>query len=245
MKLIIRPFVKLMNQLNYAYKFSLINVMFLLPLLGLSYGLVEELEADIAATESQLEGVAILKDTFRALERSAEYRDLKATYVYKGNEEMRGQLAQAEGNVEEALTKLAGWQPAWDTEGRLARQMELAYESWEKLKADDTRDYYVDEQVKRYQDMLNPLIRMLKTTTRASGLAQAPDSAILSLQELLVRLYPEFSPLVAKIRATGMVAFNAGFMDSGTSDSLNDAYDGFLDALGPVSYTHLTLPTKA
>jgi methyl-accepting chemotaxis protein len=63
-------------------------------------------------------------------------------------------------------------------------------------------------------------------------LAQAPDSAVLSLQEMLVRLYPEFSPLIANIRATGMVAFNAGYLDSGTSDSINDAYDGLIDSLG-------------
>ncbi|GAA3910017.1 methyl-accepting chemotaxis protein [Litoribacillus peritrichatus] len=231
MKLIIRPFVKLMNQLNYAYKFSLINVMFLLPLLALSYGLVEELQSDIEITESQIEGVEIVKDTLLALQFAAEYRDLKATYIYKGNEEMRSRIAQSEGNVEEALAKLAGWKPKWDKEDRLTAQMTLAFESWEKLKTDNVRDYYVDEQVKRYQDLLKPLIRMLKTTTRASGLAQAHDGAILSLQELLVRLYPEFSPLVAKLRATGMVAFNAGFMDSGTSDSLNDAYDGFIDSL--------------
>lgn len=232
MKLIIRPFVKLMNQLNYAYKFSLINVMFLLPLLLLSYGLVEELEADIEATESQLEGVAILEDTFALLRVTAEYRDLKAAYVYKGNEDMRGLIADTEAKVESAFSKLSEWQPRWDKDGRIVTQLGLANESWQKLKTDNIRDYYADEQVKRYQDMLNPIIRILKTTTRASGLAQAPDPAVLSLQEMLIRLYPEFSPLVAKVRATGMVAFNAGFMDSGTSDSLNDAYDGFVDALG-------------
>ncbi|MFC3150866.1 methyl-accepting chemotaxis protein [Litoribrevibacter euphylliae] len=232
MKLIIRPFVKLMNQLNYAYKFSLINVMFLLPLLLLSYGLVEELEADIEATESQLEGVAILEDTFALLRVTAEYRDLKAAYVYKGNEDMRGLIADTEAKVESAFSKLSEWQPRWDKDGRIVTQLGLANESWQKLKTDNIRDYYSDEQVKRYQDMLNPIIRILKTTTRASGLAQAPDPAVLSLQEMLIRLYPEFSPLVAKVRATGMVAFNAGFLDSGTSDSLNDAYDGFVDALG-------------
>lgn len=232
MKLIIRPFVKLMNQLNYAYKFSLINVMFLLPLLLLSYGLVEELESDIEATESQLEGVAILEDTFALLRLTAEYRDLKAAYVYKGNEDMRAAITDTEAKVESAFSKLSEWQPSWDEDSRIVTQLALANESWQKLKTDNIRDYYADEQVKRYQDMLNPIIRILKTTTRASGLAQAPDPAVLSLQEMLVRLYPEFSPLVAKVRATGMVAFNAGFLDSGTSDSLNDAYDGLVDTLG-------------
>jgi methyl-accepting chemotaxis protein len=231
MKLIIRPFVKLMNQLNYAYKFSLINIMFLLPLLLLSYGLVEELESDIEATESQLEGVAILESTFALLRVTAEYRDLKAAFIYKENPDMRGLIVETEAKVESAFSKLAEINPKWDKEGRILAQLTLANDSWEKLKTDNVRDYYADEQVKRYQDMLNPLIRILKTTTRSSGLAQAPDPAVLSLQEMLVRLYPEFSPLVAKVRATGMVAFNAGFLDSGTSDSLNEAYDGFVDTL--------------
>jgi methyl-accepting chemotaxis protein len=232
MKLIIRPFVKLMNQLNYAYKFSLINVMFLLPLLLLSYGLVEELEADIEASESQLEGVQVLTKTFVLLKATAEYRDVKAAYIYKGSEDMRGKIAEIEVTVDQALTELASVNPSWDKEEKIAAQLAVATEQWEKLKADNLRDYYVDEQVKRYQDMMNPIIRMLKTVTRASRLAQAPDSAVLSLQEMLVRLYPEFSPLIANIRATGMVAFNAGYLDSGTSDSINDAYDGLIDSLG-------------
>ncbi|GLQ33324.1 methyl-accepting chemotaxis protein [Litoribrevibacter albus] len=231
MKLIIRPFVKLMNQLNYAYKFSLINIMFLLPLLLLSYGLVEELESDIEATESQIEGVQLLQDTFALLRSTAEYRDLKAAFIYKDNPDMRGIIVETEAKVDAAFSKLSEWQPSWDKDGRIVTQLGLANESWQKLKTDNVRDYYADEQVKRYQDMLNPIIRILKTTTRASGLAQAPDPAVLSLQEMLVRLYPEFSPLVAKVRATGMVAFNAGFLDSGTSDSLNEAYDGFVDTL--------------
>ena len=232
MKLIIRPFVKLMNQLNYAYKFSLINVMFLLPLLLLSYGLVEELEADIEVTESQLEGVQILTDVFQLLKVTAEYRDLKAAYIYKGQEDMKGKISEVEQEVEEAFSAFVDLSPKWDKEGRIQSQLALANESWQKLKADNLRDYYADEQIKRYQDLLNPIIRLLKTISRASGLAQSPDVAILSLQEMLIRLYPEFSPLVAKIRGTGMVAFNAGFLDSGTSDSLNDAYDGLLDSLG-------------
>ena len=37
LSVLLSPAIGLMNRLNYLYKFSLINVLFLIPLLGLAY----------------------------------------------------------------------------------------------------------------------------------------------------------------------------------------------------------------
>ena len=232
MKLIIGPFVKLMNQLNYAYKFSLINVMFLLPLLVLSYGLVENLESDIEATESQIEGLHMMHDVYELLDQVSRYRDLKSADVYQANPEIAPYLAEVEAGVDSLMAKLAEWgAPKWDEYGRIPLQMELMQESWEKLKADNQREYYVDQQYKRYHEMIVPMIRMLKTVAKSSGLAKSSDPAVFSLQELLIRIYPEFSSITAQARASALVGISAGFLDSSTADQLNFAYEGFLESI--------------
>ena len=70
------PGINLMNRLKYLYKFSLINVLFLLPLLGLAYLQLNELSVDQRVTQEELKGMNALKEALLLIEIASEIRDL-------------------------------------------------------------------------------------------------------------------------------------------------------------------------
>ncbi|MEY8199750.1 MAG: methyl-accepting chemotaxis protein, partial [Colwellia sp.] len=70
------PAIYLMNRLKYLYKFSLINVLFLLPLLGLAYLQLNELSVDQRVTQEELKGMNALKEALLLIEIASEIRDL-------------------------------------------------------------------------------------------------------------------------------------------------------------------------
>lgn len=65
-----------MNRLKYLYKFSLINMLFLLPLLGLAYFQLNELSVDQRVTQEELKGMNVLKEALQLIEIASEIRDL-------------------------------------------------------------------------------------------------------------------------------------------------------------------------
>ncbi len=77
LSLLLSPAINLMNRLNYLYKFVLINILFLLPLLWLAYLQLTEIGTQQRATEVQLEGVGALREALALTRIADQIRDLR------------------------------------------------------------------------------------------------------------------------------------------------------------------------
>ena len=65
MKRLLSPAITLMNRLKMVYKFSLISILFLLPISALSYLLVSQLNASIHSIQAEVDGLKVLKEVNR------------------------------------------------------------------------------------------------------------------------------------------------------------------------------------
>jgi methyl-accepting chemotaxis protein len=74
--LFLSPAIYLMNRLKYLYKFALIYVIFLLPLLGLAYMQLNELSIEQRITQVEVKGIIALKEAFLLTEIASDIRDL-------------------------------------------------------------------------------------------------------------------------------------------------------------------------
>lgn len=74
--LFLSPAIYLMNRLKYLYKFALIYVIFLLPLLGFSYLQLNELSIEQRMTQVEVKGIIALKEAFLLTEIASDIRDL-------------------------------------------------------------------------------------------------------------------------------------------------------------------------
>jgi len=71
------PAIALMNRLNYLYKFSLINVLFLVPLLSLAYMHLDQLSDEQHTTQIEINGMEVLREAVQLTQLAAQIRDLK------------------------------------------------------------------------------------------------------------------------------------------------------------------------
>ena len=76
LSVLLSPAIGLMNRLNYLYKFTLINVLFLVPLLGRAYMQLDELAVEQRTTQVELKGMKMLREAMVLTEIASEMRDL-------------------------------------------------------------------------------------------------------------------------------------------------------------------------
>jgi methyl-accepting chemotaxis protein len=74
--LFLSPAISLMNRLKYLYKFALIYIIFLLPLLGFAYLQLNELSIEQRMTQVEVKGIIALKEAFLLTEIASDIRDL-------------------------------------------------------------------------------------------------------------------------------------------------------------------------
>ena len=69
------PARSLMNQLTYIQKFILISALFLLPVILLGFGLVSEIQRNLAITKVEQQGLQMMSNVFKLIREASEYRD--------------------------------------------------------------------------------------------------------------------------------------------------------------------------
>lgn len=97
------PAMFIMNRLQYTYKFLLISVLFLCPIILLSYQLWDQLEQDIQTTSREAEGVNIINALSDIALVANEYRDIMMATNYDRSDDTMRKLSQKRAQVREKL----------------------------------------------------------------------------------------------------------------------------------------------
>ena len=72
----------IMNRLTYNYKFMLISILFLCPIILLSTQLWNQLDQDLQITSTEAQGINAIKELNKVSEQAAELRDVLMAYNY-------------------------------------------------------------------------------------------------------------------------------------------------------------------
>ena len=99
MKTVLYPAIALMNRLSFAMKFSLISVLFFLPMLVTNYYLVRDSYQQFVGTRAELESLDLLGASLKLRRELEDLSDLMEINA------MIGQSGQA-GDLETRITKL-------------------------------------------------------------------------------------------------------------------------------------------
>jgi len=76
-KKILSPIIRLMDKMPYLYKFILVSMVFIIPLLMLATLQVQHLRADIRDTETSINALKQLKNDLLLQKKLSTYRDLR------------------------------------------------------------------------------------------------------------------------------------------------------------------------
>ena len=225
MKQLISPAVALMNRLPMFYKFSLISVLFLLPIIGLASLVVSELNRSVTTMTRSIEGLDRLQEVDTLLDSAIRYRDYQSAGKLKDQAAVLALAGDARESIDAVLESLLATEANFDGNSNWRSQVEALQADWQQLKAEDLYQQSMDPQFKYYQEFVQKVRSLMTATVQISGLAQDQSRSNQLMLELGTLVLPNVHSAVGKARAYGVFALLDGQLGYALGDNINEIYD--------------------
>jgi len=224
-KLLIKPAVSLMNRLPMFYKFSLISVLFLLPIVMLAWLVISELNRSVDTMTRGVEGLEQLETVDLLLRESMAYRDFRAPGKVKDEQALLSQSKEVAERISALVEELSAAKVQFDSSGNWIAQIEKLAADWQTLVSEDAYQSNIDPQFKYYQEFVQKVRALESATIEISGLGQDGSRENLLLLGLVGESLPDARSVIGRGRAFGGFALLNGQVGYGLSDALNGIYD--------------------
>ncbi|MDU9405269.1 methyl-accepting chemotaxis protein [Pseudomonas sp. zfem004] len=216
MKRLLYPAIALMNRLSFGMKFSLISVLFFLPMLVTSFYLVRDAYNQFHATRVELQGLAPLGESLALrgdLETLGNLLQINAVLGQSGQAgDVEGRIASLQDKVQARLDALKGSDPALE-----AKRAELA-DAFTRARGETS----LQNKAALFEKLLAQAQVLGKLVASQSGLNQDSQASVLQLGELIGSATAQVTQAIGEGRAMGSVALGRGFMDSAGSARFED-----------------------
>jgi len=224
-KHLINPAIALMNRLPMVYKFSLISILFLLPISGLSWLVISELNRSVQAMTRGVEGLEQLEQVDRLVDAAMDYRDYRSPAVIKDDGAIMAASEEAASEVEARLEALTAEERSFDASGSWTGQVETLRQDWQALRADDNYLGSFDPQFKYYQEFVQKAQALLPATIEISGLGHGASRENLLILGLVRDSLPAARTVIGRAKSYGIFALVDGQVGYALSETLNEIYD--------------------
>lgn len=256
MKSLLYPAIALMNRLSFGMKFSLISVLFLLPMLVTNYYLVRDSWREFQGTQIELQSLDLLGSSLalrRDLETLNNQVQINATLGQSGKAgDIEGKISTLEQSL---LQHLQGFQALAADPEQVAvfeakrDEMIAAFKAQQQETSLLSKSALIGKLLSKAQ-MLSQII------ASQSGLSRDPQSDLRQLSELITSVTPQVTQTLGEGRAMGAYSLGQGFLNSSSStrfdellqqmEKLQAEYGLKLqDALGSSKPAHTALATLA
>ncbi len=245
LKNILHPGLLLIARLGFANKFILISLLFFVPLVWLSYSVVDDSYEQIKTTQNQRQGLEVLDLTQALVNATERYRDVKLVAAYQLAADNRATLQQYKKAVSNAISSIEA------SDAKFTKD-----ETFQKLLQAVTKSLNAMEQVSVSNNataastfnMLNGIVvnanALLKATVELSELSLDSNPNTKSMIDFATRDLKPFSNTVGMLRATGAYALTQTYLSSGLADEI-DSISGKLYEIQPQLDKTITLMIPA
>ncbi|KJH76221.1 chemotaxis protein [Pseudomonas sp. ES3-33] len=222
MKSLLYPAVALMNRLSFGMKFSLISVLFLIPMLVTNFYLVRDSYREFQGTRVELQSIDLLGSSL------ALRRDLETLNNLVQINVTLGQSGKA-GNVESTISALE--------QSLLARLQGLSAMSSDpeqiavfEAKRDEMiaafKAQQAESSVQSKSGMIGKLLGSAQIFSQIiasqAGLSRDTQSDMRQLTELITTVTPAVTQLLGEGRAMGAFSLGQGFLNSASSTRFDE-----------------------
>ncbi|MFI8741238.1 methyl-accepting chemotaxis protein [Stutzerimonas zhaodongensis] len=222
MKSLLYPAIALMNRLSFGMKFSLISVLFFVPMLLTNFYLVRDSYEEFVGTRTELRSLELLGTALQLRREMEDWKDLV---------EIEGIIGQT-GEVQALITRLA------NAERELAARMQNltpVSDNPEQVAEFEARRDELDAALREAQSQQSLQAKaamaravlakaqvMIKLIASQSGLSQDSQRDVRLLSELLTSATPTITAALGEGRAVGSYTFGQGYLNSDASNKLDD-----------------------
>lgn len=222
MKSLLYPAVSLMNRLSFGMKFSLISVLFLVPMLVTNFYLVRDSYREFQGTRVELQSLDLLGSSLTLR------RDLETLNNLVQIDVTLGQSGKA-GNVEAQIQTLEQAVLA-RLEGLTAMTEDLEQIKQFEAKRDEMIAAFKAQQAESSLQSKSALIGKLLASaqifsqiiTSQAGLSRDNQSDIRQLSELVTLITPSVTQTLGEGRAMGSYSLGQGFLNSSSSTRFDE-----------------------
>ena len=222
MKSLLRPSIALMNRLSFGMKFSLISVMFFLPMLVTNFYLVSDSYAKFHATRVELQSLDLLRGSLALrndLETLGNLVQINAVLGQSGKaEDVEARIATL---GQQALSQLGKLQPVTGDEAQAKVFIDKRDELATALQAAQG-ETSLQAQVALFDKLQTQAQTLPRLVASQAGLSQDSDSAMRQLSELVTTVTSQVTQTLGEGRAMGSYSLGQGFINSTASTRFED-----------------------
>ncbi|TFY92425.1 methyl-accepting chemotaxis protein [Pseudomonas kairouanensis] len=222
MKSLLYPAVALMNRLSFGMKFSLISVLFLLPMLATNYYLVRDSWREFQGTRIELQSLDLLGSSLalrRDLETLNNLVQINATLGQSGKAgDLEGKISALEHSV---LSRLQGLDAMATDPEQIAAFESKRDELISAFKAQQQETSLLSKSA-LIGKLLNKAQMLSQIIASQSGLSRDPQGDLRQLSELITSVTPHVTQTLGEGRAMGAYSLGQGFLNSSSSTRFDE-----------------------
>ncbi|GAA3914850.1 HAMP domain-containing sensor histidine kinase [Litoribacillus peritrichatus] len=219
-----------MNQLTYIQKFILISALFLLPVVLLGFGLVAEIQRNLAITHVERQGLQMMSNVFRLIREASEYRDRSIILRVNDQKEIRDQLDVQRKKVEHMISEINEIVTLFG-DAEIDHQVKQVHVSWKQLNSYSSGAQGGPHiQFKYYDSFVRTIQSLVDVIGYRTKLAHDPNLNTFLLINMLSDDMPIALRELGRSRAYGVYALNQLSVDHDTYLQLDEIYDDLTDS---------------
>ncbi|MGH8355359.1 MAG: HAMP domain-containing protein, partial [Pseudomonas sp.] len=222
MKTVLYPAIALMNRLSFGMKFSLISVLFFLPMLITNFYLVRDSYQQFVGTRAELESLDLLGSSLRLRRDLESLNDSVAINVMIGQSGQAGDLESRVARLEKDLS--AALQALTPVVREAEQVEEFNAKRDEMLAALQASQAETSLQSKSalVEKLLGHAQVFIKLVASQAGLSQDNQREVRQMSELVTTVTPLVTATLSKGRAIGSYSLGQGFLNSAASTKFDD-----------------------
>ena len=222
-KTLLYPAIALMNRLSFGLKFSLISVLFFLPMGVTNYFLLHDSYSEFRLTRTEVQSLDLLSASFKLREDVQSYYDLAQIHSVlvvsnsgQGSE-LPERISTLEAQIATAINALVAVS-ADEAEMTVfdAKRSELL-----AMLAKTKAQAVPNSKNAEIEKLLNSTLLLSKLIAAQAGLSQDADVSNRQLAELVISYTPRVVSLMGAARAIGGSTMGQGFVDSAGGNRLD------------------------
>ncbi|WP_288451614.1 hypothetical protein [uncultured Microbacterium sp.] len=222
MKTVLYPAIALMNRLSFGMKFSLISVLFFLPMLVTNFYLVRDSYRQFVGTENALESLELLGQSLQLRRDLESLNDLVQINSMIGQSGQAGDLESRIGQLQQALSAgLQGLEPVTQDAEQAAEFVSKRDELLADLKSAEGETSLQSKAV-IVEKLLGSSQVFIKLVASQAGLSQDPQRQVRQITELITNVTPQITDVLSQGRAIGAYSLGQGFLNSAASTKFDD-----------------------
>ena len=222
MKTVLYPAIVLMNRLSFGMKFSLISVLFFLPMLVTNFYLVRDSYRQFVSTQAALESIDLLGESLTLRRNIEDFVDLSEINSVIGQS---GQAGDIDARVATLQKTIASSLQSMAAVVREAEQVDEFNSQRDDLIAELAavqNESSLQGKIALAEKLLGSSQIFIKLIASQAGLSQDRQGSVRQMIELISVTTPKVTAALSEGRAIGAYSLGQGFLNSAASTTFDE-----------------------